>query len=725
MSVLSEVKGLVQTLSTSPSGQLLLYRSIDRDTGTTSLYLLDRHAPDDAERVAQDGTPGVESLHPVSGRNFALTDSVLAFAAQQAGRDVIYVQRFEHSSSPRPCSEKGPRAARACSWDVDLELGRRRSLQVGKHGLLTVDAVALSPNGRALAFIGLAENGQKDLYLIPRIDDHELTILQLTHDRYAERELSWGSRGIVFNSDATGHGKYNLFRIDPQLPDKIERLTFESRDELNPEMLPDGRVFFVAYDKAGANLYEVKEDPSGNTVLRHTDVSTGLYDVSPGPAGSVWALYHQGHRRVPVRLTAGALLAEPTPQPSEDSAQKPPARISLSVDREYKPFSLKNWRPDGFFVLAGFSTAGVFGSLVATASDRLNDHGLILSSAMYGTFELFDVDLTYVNQEHRLIWGLSVFHDVAPLFDDTFKNSDPDKSLSFVSWRRFVGTGVIARYPFSQFLYGQAELSGGGSNYFVTSATEKALADASQNNAVLREGIQPASVRRLLAPAACTSRGCSSSVQPDLVARWEAQNAGLRFHSEGALSLGYSTIGYHRATGPIRGSSLLLSSTTGTEPFDGVTYEQSRLDAEHYIRIIGAANLLLRGAGGMTLGDRRAPQFFLSSFHTLRGVPFGDSNFLLGREFFYSTLEFQFPIATFLEFPLIDLEGVLAADFGGVGNGPRGIWDRRVLDLVFGFNLGFAPLVLRIHFGQPVGIGAPVPNSGKLVFNFSIIYRYQ
>jgi hypothetical protein len=474
-------------------------------------------------------------------------------------------------------------------------------------------------------------------------------------------------------------------------------LTFEARDELNPEMLPDGRVFFVAYDKSGANIYEVKKDAGGSLLLRHSDVATGLYDVSTGPDGSVWALYHQGHRRVPVRLTAAALLAQAVPPAAEDTPPKPPPRLSLTVDREYNPFRLESWRPDGFFVLAGFSGSAIFGSLVATASDRLHDHGMILSSAVYGSFELLDVDLTYINQERRLIWGLSAFHDVAPLFDNSYKNTkDPTKSVTFVSWRRFFGGGTILRYPFSQFFYGQAELGVGAAGYFVTNETGKGLRDPTQNNA-----------------------------GRDLLTPWEAQNQGLRFHTEAGLSLGYSTIGYHRATGPIRGTSLLLSHTVGTEPFDDVTFQQSRADIEHYIRIIGAANLLLRAAGGMTAGDSRAPQFFLSSFHTLRGVPFGDADFLLGREFAYSTLEFQFPIATFLLFPLIDLEGVLAADFGGVGNGARGVWDRRVLDLVFGFNLGFAPLVLRIHFGQPIGIGAPLPNNGKLVFNFSIVYRYQ
>jgi outer membrane protein assembly factor BamA len=217
-----------------------------------------------------------------------------------------------------------------------------------------------------------------------------------------------------------------------------------------------------------------------------------------------------------------------------------------------------------------------------------------------------------------------------------------------------------------------------------------------------------------------TCRGCYD--RPPLP--WQQRNDGLRFRTETAFSLGYSTIGMHRATGPIRGSVVILTHAFGNEPFDDLAYQQSRLDAEHYIRVYGATNLLLRGAAGTTMGDQRAPQFFLSSFHTLRGVPFGDTSFLLGRDFFYSTLELQFPIVTLAEFPLIDLEGVFGADFGGVGDGLPNLWDRRVLDLVFGVNVGFAPIVVRLHFAQPIGIGAPLPNDGDLTFNFSLAWRY-
>ena len=77
---------------------------------------------------------------------------------------------------------------------------------------------------------------------------------------------------------------------------------------------------------------------------------------------------------------------------------------------------------------------------------------------------------------------------------------------------------------------------------------------------------------------------------------------------------------------------------------------------------------------------------------------------LSSGSFTYSTVELQFPLLTLSNFPLIDLEGVLGADAGAVSDdhtfdGRRrpvdALWERRVLDLVFGVNLGFGPIVMR------------------------------
>ena len=155
MGVIFEVTDIVQTMSASPSGSILMYRAIDPDTGAASLYLADRHEPEETERIAMDGTPGVESLHPVAGRNFDLNDDVLAFVAQSEGSDVIYVQHFEHKADALPCAEEGTRAATVCSWDIDFELGNRHALVLVDVGLVAVEAVAVAPDGHRIAFLAL------------------------------------------------------------------------------------------------------------------------------------------------------------------------------------------------------------------------------------------------------------------------------------------------------------------------------------------------------------------------------------------------------------------------------------------------------------------------------------------------------------------------------------------------------------------------------------------
>jgi hypothetical protein len=54
------------------------------------------------------------------------------------------------------------------------------------------------------------------------------------------------------------------------------------------------------------------------------------------------------------------------------------------------------------------------------------------------------------------------------------------------------------------------------------------------------------------------------------------------------------------------------------------------------------------------------------------------------------------------------------------------LWDKRLLDLVFGVNFGFGPIIIQAHFGQAIDIG-PIkpPNNGKLTFNLSLNWRYQ
>ncbi|HKP58266.1 MAG TPA: BamA/TamA family outer membrane protein [Polyangiales bacterium] len=694
---LHKTNGIVQAMRTAPSGELVMYRSIEADTGVSKLFLFDRRSPSDDVEVVADDRPGFESLHPVAGQNFALTDHELAFVSQLNGEDVIYYQGFVEAAEAELC-EGEPK--KICGYDVDLTLGSLQRYEIGKSGIDAVESIALSPDGQKIAFVGLSAAGQRDLFMLTRKPgaEPEFELLQLTNDVFAEREVTWGPDGIVYTSDATGHGKYNLFQLSPDNPRNVKRLTSEPRDQMNPAVLQDGTVMFVAYDARGANVYSVK----GEAVHKETDVATGLFDVSPGPDNSIWALHHYSAERNPVRIARKRLLGEATPTLADQQPPEAPRSRSLLGAQPYKVLSFSNWELGSIFLLAGVSGEGsVMGQIMASANDRLRDHGIILSVSTYGELTLTDAQLTYVNESQRLIWGMGLFNDLRSRIDRSFQMTD---ALLFTSWERYFGVQGLLRYPFTRFTYVQGSLSVGGADYFLLDDTRTQLGD-------------------------------EKNVMRDVLTPWLNGNKGMRFQTEASLSLGYTSVGLQRSTGPIRGSSILGAINLGVQPFDDMLYNQARVDAEHYFRIIGPVNLSIRGGVGGTVGSQRAPQYYLSSFHTLRGVPFGDTDFLLGRNFVFATAELQFPIIELSSFPLIDLEGVLAMDAGAVADEYTrdgrhrpldALWEKRVLDFVFGVNVGFGPIVIAVHFGQPIDTGdVPVPNDGDLTFNLSLNWRYQ
>src|SRR5690606_24510487 len=137
-----------QALAASPDGAILALRSVEVRTGERRLHLVDALRTRETVLVAADMRPGVESLHPVADRNFALSPTHVAFIAQRADSDVIH------------------EVALARDDDGELALGRRRSFALAKAGVTAADAVAYAPDGRRLAFVGLDREGQRDLYIL-------------------------------------------------------------------------------------------------------------------------------------------------------------------------------------------------------------------------------------------------------------------------------------------------------------------------------------------------------------------------------------------------------------------------------------------------------------------------------------------------------------------------------------------------------------------------------
>ena len=699
---LEERSGIVTALNASPDGNTVAYRSIMPNTGQSRLYVAHRLDPKNPVLVQGDGQPGYESLHPIFGRNFDLTDGRLIFLAQSGGRDVLYVQDLHVSVEERQgqiLTRTGPLSQAAVRREIatrtDVELGDRRKYKLADKGVLAAFSPALSPDGKSVAFIGIDDRGVRDVYVLKLESPEEEPLVKLTNDEFTERMLTWGPSGIIYNSDATGHRFFNLFRVRPEAPLQAERLTTEERDHNDPEALADGRVYFVAYDQSHSNLYELTADKA---LVRRTDVATGLFEPAAGPDGGLWVLEHRSGERVPSVLRRERFLNEPqAPQPTGD----PPlslARRALGDAQPYRPWASENFEFGPILGFAGGGTGGIYGQLFAMATDKLKNQAMLLQTSVYGSFELTDGYALYLNQERRATWGIGAFQQLRYREDFTFRQ----ERFTFNSGERFFGVLGTIRYPMSTFTSVSADLSLGAVDRFLFDIQKFYLSEPSQN-----------------------------PLADNILSEWNAANRGVIPQAEGTVALGYDTTRYVGGSSPLSGSGILLEVTGGTQPTEGfASFSNIRLDAERYFPIEGRVKLMARFGAGTSMGGDLARSFFLSSFDTLRGVEFGDEFWLLGRHYFYSTAELQVPLNSIVQVAFLsDMEGIAGVDFGSTA--PRvdqiqDLFDKRVLNAVLGVNFGLGPLMLRLHFARPFDIRAPAglpiieELDGKWRTNFSI-----
>jgi hypothetical protein len=695
--------GIILELDSAPDGDLLMVKRIDPYTGQSRLALVDPRAPREEKLVIEDGVPGYESLHPIGGRNFDLGNGQLVFAASQLGRDVIHVQSLDHEvkSTAAELARReeylrqqqlvagvSPRAQALSPWDVDFKMGKRRAFKLGPHGLIGALSPAFSPDGKQVVFIGLDAKGVRDLFLLTPGEGDAFTLVRLTHDPFAERELVWGKDGIVFTSDATGHGRYNLFRVDPLQPEKKVRLTSEARDHSKPVVLSDGRVFFVAHAEGHADIHEVKD----GGVIRRTQVATGFADLTTGPAMGMWTLLLHGGRNQVARVTHAQLEPRYAESPQPDGADPTAMPLaSLQAAQSYQEFAPRNWEMGTLFALIGGGSQGIAGQVMASATDRLRNHALLLTLAMFGSLDVAEGQLLYLNQERRATYGLGPVQLLQQRLDSSLGSDFPQ----FVSLERLRGAMGLVRYPLHPFLYVEGSLAAGAVEYLLDAGTTFALSVPEYNG-----------------------RG-------DFLPLWMERKPPSTLQMQPSIAFGYDTLRHHVLSGPVDGTSVLLELSASLRPFVNDFYSANvRLDATRFFPIAGRTRLFTHLGAGTAMGKRLANQFYLSSFDTLRGVPFGDSNWLLGRNYLYATAELRIPLDVIIQVAFLSrIEGIAGVDAGGVGANYQAMWDNRVLDVALGFNLAFGPLMFRVHFARPFNVraarGMPVAD-GQWVPNVSL-----
>ncbi len=687
---LREIRGFPsepEDFAAAPDGNVLAVRGIDRKRGRARLYLLDVRNPKGAVEIAEDGKPGMESLHPIEHSIAAVAPGIAVFAAQDGIGDAVYVQAYEHVVK----EGKPPR----------ISLGRRRHLDVRPPGggrFIQVADPAISPDAKELAFVGVARDGQRDVYVVSLKGG---TARRLTNDPYAERDLAWGTDGIYLSSDATDHGRPNLFRLDPA-GGPPARLTTAPASDRTPFPQPDGSVLFSSDRGGKTDLYVLDRA----TVRQITDFTTGL--TSPALAakgrGALASTFHGGEFKL-VEVPKVAWLESPpvaVAQATGAVLEIPSADLPEHVS-DYDALSVRNWKPEAGFVYGGGAGSAVAGRAAMLFSDMLRDHVLFLDVSVYGSFDYTQGLILYENRAQRLGWTAGAFHFVQQNLDLL------DEEIAY--YQRDYGIVGALRYPLDRFRRLEVEL--------ILGAVERYC----PTNIISPQSTLP-----------CTgiSDPNGNSPYPSL-GGWYARNGGTSFNVQPAVRFGYDTIRYDFATGPIAGRSLLLELGGGWLPDRGAVHGSARFDAEQYVQLGGRANFGLRAAAGTTFAPNETSRlwsrtWWLTSADNLRGFYPLDIANLTGRHYYVANAELQLPLDPIVRLAIFDyIEGVAALDFGGVfdhfdtrevpnsatcrtttGSSlciDPGAWDSRTLTGVLGVNVLFGPLLLRVHFGRPFDIG--------------------
>jgi Tol biopolymer transport system component len=358
---------------------------------------------------------------------------------------------------------------------------------------------AWSPDGKSILFSGLVK-GQTDLFLL---DLQSREVMQLTNDTYSEIQASWSADGqtIVFASDRWSrenrrtHGKwtFNLAVLD--LPTRTQRqlAVFLTANNLNPRFNADGQIVFLSDRDGFRNIY--RYDLITEELVQMTDLLTGVSGITAfAPALDIgkngkelvyihyfdqqYTIYKAGiDEFLNIKVPADAVDFTPAILPYYDPERpdsvldnleamekRPSLPDSAYAEKKYRPRFKLDYVGGGGGVGIGTNssfgnTAYLTGGVEMLFSDMLGYHQLYTVVSLNGEIVDFGAMVAYINQKHRLPWGITISHipyrggfSYWPVID-TLNDEYLAIRQSYDIIRIFEDqAGVFAYWPFSQIL---------------------------------------------------------------------------------------------------------------------------------------------------------------------------------------------------------------------------------------------------------------------------------
>jgi hypothetical protein len=337
------------------------------------------------------------------------------------------------------------RGARECLHVVDVAR-RRIERTVDLPGLVMVTDPVFAPGESTLVFSAQDASGRADLYRLAWRAPERLE--RLTDDDFDDIEptVSPDGRWVAFASDRGERGgRYSLFRL--ALEDgHVETLSAPvAGDDRQPVYSPDGRWLAFRSTRGGTSDLWVRDAAPARAARRVTRLRGVATDPDwlPGGRGLLFTAQEGVRFQVcSLPVAPESLAAEPeslaAPRPALPplAFADPPRRYQRRVGLDLVQNAVA-YDP----VLGGAIGAGQI-----SLSDVLGNEQyyvfLANDSERFGDFwDGFQVGVTYVNQARRLNYGLGAFR----------LTEQYDADLDLIRREKRVGLLALASYPFDKF----------------------------------------------------------------------------------------------------------------------------------------------------------------------------------------------------------------------------------------------------------------------------------